>query len=276
MNAQFAAGNITFQVALNSFADMTNEEFRFKMMGYLNDASTAFGSPNRSPYLVTATPPDTQDWRQTNPNPVTAVKNQGQCGSCWAFSTTGSTEGATSLAQSKVAVGLSEQNLMDCSKRQGNLGCSGGLMDQAFEYIISNGGIDTEASYPYTAKNGKVCKYSARNKGASISSYKDIIKGSESDLQNAVGLIGPVSIAIDASHNSFQFYSSGVYNEPRCSSTQLDHGVLAVGYGVDNGTDYWLVKNSWGTDWGMQGYIEMSRNANNQCGVATAASYPIV
>ncbi|KAF2068296.1 hypothetical protein CYY_010379, partial [Polysphondylium violaceum] len=132
---------------------------------------------------------------------------------------------------------------------------------------------DTEASYPYTGEQGK-CKFNKDNIGATLSSYIDVTHGSESDLESEVAN-GPVSVAIDASHNSFQLYKSGVYFEKKCSSTQLDHGVLAVGYGTENGSDYWIVKNSWGQDWGQSGYILMARNKNNACGIASMASRPI-
>jgi len=147
-------------------------------------------------------------------------------------------------------------------------------MDQAFQYVIDNHGVDTEASYKYTATGPNDCKFTAANVGATISSFHDIPSGDEKSLQDAVDK-QPVSVAIDASHQSFQFYTSGVYYESQCSSSNLDHGVLAVGYGSDNGNNYWIVKNSWGTDWGMSGYINMSKNRNNNCGIATAASYPI-
>jgi len=148
-------------------------------------------------------------------------------------------------------------------------------MDNAFKYIISNDGIDTEASYPYTATGPNACEYKTDNKAATLSSYHDVTVGSEAALLNSVA-ITPVSVAIDASHKSFQLYTSGVYYEPACSPTNLDHGVLAIGWGTENGVEYWLVKNSWGSDWGEQGFIKMSRNKNNNCGIATAASYPIV
>jgi cathepsin L len=260
--------NLGFTVAMNKFGDLTVEEFAH-MFNTLRFDYQTFNQTNVVA-LNAVDLPTTVDWRTKGV--VTPVKDQGQCGSCWAFSTTGSTEGQHALKTGHL-VSLSEQNLMDCSTSYGNMGCNGGLMDQAFRYIINNHGIDTEASYPYEAHDDN-CRYNAANKGASITSYQDVPTGSESALQTAVGTVGPISVAIDASHSSFQFYSGGVYYEPACSATQLDHGVLAAGYGTSGGSDYWLVKNSWSAQWGLQGYIMMSRNRNNNCGIATAASYP--
>jgi len=256
--------NKGFTVAMNKFGDLTSSEFANTFLG------TRFSGKkvNVTKTQVSALPVS-MDWRTKGA--VTAIKNQEQCGSCWSFSTTGSTEGCHFLSTKRL-VSLSEQNLMDCSTSQGNQGCDGGLMTQAMDYIISNKGIDTEASYPYTAQDG-TCHYNPSNSGATLSSYVNVNTGDENDLQTKVN-VGPTSVAIDASQNSFQFYSSGVYNEPQCSSTQLDHGVLTIGWGVSAGTPYWLVKNSWGTDWGLAGYIWMSRNADNQCGIATMATLP--
>jgi len=266
---EWNANNKMTVLGLNNMADLSNEEYQRIYLGTRIDfTGKAVSFDDAEPESPAA---DTVDWRSKGA--VTGIKNQGQCGSCWSFSTTGSVEGAHFLATNKL-VSLSEQNLMDCSTAQGNQGCNGGLMDNAFRYIISNKGIDTEASYAYTGRQG-TCHYSATNIGATISSYKDVASGSESGLVTAVNA-RPVSVAIDASHNSFQLYKSGVYYESACSSTRLDHGVLAVGYGSDGSSDYWIVKNSWGTSWGMSGYINMARNRNNNCGIATSASYPIV
>jgi len=271
---EFNKRGLSFTVGVNKFSDLTLDEFNSLYKGVkltkevAREQVVAVGTSN------VAVPDAGVDWRTKGI--VTPVKNQGQCGSCWAFSTTGSLEGAHAI-HTGTLVSLSEQNLVDCSGSYGNEGCNGGLMDSAFQYIIANKGIDTEASYPYTATDG-TCSYNAAKCGSTLAASSDVTpSGSEASLLTAVGTVGPVSVAIDASHNSFQFYTSGVYYEPACSASQLDHGVLAVGYDTDSTSnkDYWIVKNSWGADWGLNGYIWMSRNQNNNCGIATAASYPI-
>jgi len=269
-NREFDLGLHTYTVGTNEYADMSNEEFVATLNGYKmaekKNGTTTFLAPSN--FVA----PASVDWRTKGY--VTPVKNQGRCGSCWAFSTTGSLEGQHFKSSGKL-VSLSEQNLVDCSKAEGNKGCQGGLMDNGFEYIKKNGGIDTEASYPYTGKNGR-CHYKSASSGATDTGFVDVKSGDENALMMAVASHGPISVAIDASHSSFQLYRSGVYNERRCSSSRLDHGVLAVGYGTAGSKDFWLVKNSWGGSWGMQGYVQMSRNMRNQCGIATQASYPLV
>ncbi|XP_059138697.1 procathepsin L-like [Physella acuta] len=265
-NELYRMGIKSFYLQENKYADMTSEEFT-KTMNRLR-ITVEPGNLTTGSFKLDL--PSSVDWRQKGV--VTGVKDQGDCGSCWAFSTTGSIEGQHALATG-VLVSLSESNLVDCSTE--NDGCEGGWMSKAFAYVIHNNGIDREASYPYTPKQG-TCAFSSAAVGAKISSYKTILRGNELALQQAVAGVGPISVAIDASHQSFQLYGGGVYSEPACSSTSLDHGVLAVGYGTDGAQDYWIVKNSWGVSWGLSGYIKMIRNKNNNCGIASSALYPIV
>nr|AJF94913.1 cathepsin L4 [Nephilengys cruentata] len=272
-NKLFLTGHKSYSLSMNKFGDLLHHEFISAVNGFKRNynESLSEGSTFLSPSNIKL--PDKVNW--TAEGYVTPVKDQGSCGSCWSFSATGALEGQH-FRQTGKLVSLSEQNLVDCSGKFGNEGCNGGLMDQAFDYIKSNHGIDTEESYPYKAKQGR-CHYKKQNAGATDTGFVDIPSGDETKLMEAVATVGPVSVAIDASHESFQFYSKGVYDEIECNSQELDHGVLVVGYGTTKrGIDYWLVKNSWGTSWGEYGYIKMSRNKENQCGIATQASYPLV
>lgn len=278
-NQLFAAGKKSYKVALNKYADMLHSEFKETMNGYNHTLRKLLRSTGDEYTGVTFIPPahvtvpKNVDWRTKGA--VTAVKDQGHCGSCWSFSATGSLEGQH-FRKAGVLVSLSEQNLVDCSGKYGNNGCNGGLMDNAFRYIKENGGIDTEKSYPYEGIDDS-CHFEKKSVGATDRGFVDIPEGDEVKMMQAVATIGPVSVAIDASHESFQFYSEGVYDEPTCDAQNLDHGVLVVGYGTDEkGQDFWLVKNSWGTTWGDKGFIKMARNKDNQCGIATASSYPLV
>ncbi|XP_041068726.1 cathepsin L.1 [Carcharodon carcharias] len=266
-------GLYAYRLGMNSFADLKNEEYKKMALGNcLRNVTAAKFTPFTSLSFKNTSLPATVDWRDKGY--VTPVKDQQECGSCWAFSATGSLEGQH-FRKTGNLVSLSEQQLVDCSGDYGNDGCNGGFMDYAFEYIMANGGVDTEESYPYTAEDGP-CQFNPEAVGATCNGYVDLPKGSENYLQVTVAKNGPISVGIDASQPSFQLYSSGVYDEPLCSSFLLDHGVLVVGYGTLHGNDYWLVKNSWGTDWGDEGYIYMSRNKDNQCGIASLASFPLV
>ncbi|KAB7503954.1 Cathepsin L [Armadillidium nasatum] len=266
-NKKFENGEVTFKMGINKFADMLVEETSY-LRGYKRFGRTPKGASIFTPEEG-AVYPDTVDWRDDGY--VTGVKDQGQCGSCWSFSATGSLEGQN-FAKTGNLVSLSEQNLVDCVPGSS---CNGGWMVEAFAYVNNNGGIDTEESYPYTARNGE-CHYDPANVGGTCVGFEMVQPGSETDLLAAVATIGPISVAIDASYMSFQLYESGVYYEPRCSTTVLDHGVLAVGYGTYEGEAYWLVKNSWGASWGDEGYLKMARNRDNNCGIASEASYPLV
>merc|ERR1712121_29726 len=217
-NAEHAQGKHSYWLGVNQFADLTNDEFV--------DLHTGFRAVE--PEMETAdlsgmAAPLTMDWRDNGA--VTPVKNQGQCGSCWAFSTIGTVEGALAISSGNL-VSLSEQNLMDCDSN--NNACNGGNPYIALQYIMENGGVDTEADYPYEMRKS----YCTNSNSYAISGAKRVSFGSESDLERAVSMV-PTSVAIDASHYSFQLYSGGVYDEPYFSSYSLDHGVLAIGYGSE-------------------------------------------
>jgi len=199
---------------------------------------------------------------------VTPVKNQGHCGSCWAFSTTGSMEGAHQIKTGKL-VSLSEQQLIDCSWI--NLGCNGGMMDRAFLYTMREP-LETEADYPYIGKTHGLfgCQYDKTKGVVKAETYSDVRHNSAPQLKAALNK-GPVSIAIEADKAAFQQYTSGVITGSACG-TSLDHGVLAVGYGTENGVDYFLVKNSWGPDWGDNGYVKIGQK--DVCGILQSPSYP--
>ncbi|KAL4569788.1 hypothetical protein LXL04_025431 [Taraxacum kok-saghyz] len=263
--------NKGYKLAVNEFADLTNQEFtstrnRFKA----HECSSS--SPSAFMYENVTSVPTSMDWRTKGA--VTPIKDQGQCGCCWAFSAVGAMEGITQLKTGKL-ISLSEQELVDCDTSGVDQGCDGGLMDDAFDFILKNKGLTTETNYPYKGVDGTCNNNEASNNAATITGHEDVPANSESALLKAVAS-QPISVAIDASGSDFQFYSSGVFTG-ECG-TELDHGVTAVGYGENaEGTKYWLVKNSWGTSWGEEGYIMMQRDVDAKeglCGIAMQASYP--
>ena len=257
----------TVVLGVNHLADLDFNEFK---RIYLPHKMPQRESVNTESFEG-LTAPATVDWRTKGA--VTGVKDQGQCGSCWSFSTTGSTEGAWFLAGHSL-VSLSEQQLMDCSYTYGNLGCNGGLMDDAFKYIIANKGLTTEANYPYTARDGLCNKSKASAVAASISSYTDVSPNNPTALQNAVAQ-QPISIAVDAAGTQWQLYKSGTITK-NCG-TSLDHGVLIVGYDTTASPPFWTVKNSWGTSWGLAGYIQIEISSGaGVCGINMQPSYPVV
>jgi C1A family cysteine protease len=260
------AGNSTWTMGHNQFSHMTADEWNAAVKGFERPETDNGDRVDLSEYITIA---DSVDW--VSKGAVTPVKNQGQCGSCWSFSTTGGLEGAYFLKNGELK-SFSEGMLVDCDTVDD--GCNGGLMDNAFGWIKKNGGLCTEEAYPYEPKDA-TCASSECTvvEGSAPTAWTDVAK-SESALQAAVSL-APVSIAIEADQESFQLYSGGVMTET-CGS-KLDHGVLAVGYGTLNGVEYWKVKNSWGASWGDEGYILLEKGkeqTGGQCGILMAASYP--
>lgn len=264
--------NSSFTLALNAFADLTHHEFKASRLGLSAAAAAAidFSRPNLQEPGPVRDIPASLDWRTKGT--VTQVKDQGSCGACWSFSATGAIEGINKIVTGSL-VSLSEQELVDCD-RSYNSGCEGGLMDYAYQFIIDNGGIDTEEDYPYQGREKTCNKQKLRRRVVTIDGYTDIQPNNEQQLLQAVAT-QPVSVGICGSGRAFQLYSEGIFTGP--CSTSLDHAVLIVGYGSENGVDYWIVKNSWGMRWGMNGYIHMLRNSGNSqgiCGINMLASYP--
>jgi len=259
--------NKSYTVTVNKFADLSTEEFGKSFCGYKPTLRTGASAASTEETVEDSFVGASINW--VTKGAVTPVKDQGQCGSCWAFSATGAIEGAVFVAGSGLT-SVAEQQLVDCAGAQGNQGCNGGLMDYAFDYVIKNKGIGSEASYKYTARDGTCKKVPSVS---TIQSYKDVASGDEAALLVAVNQ-QPIAIAIEADQSCFQFYHSGVLDDASCG-TNLDHGVLLAGYDTDASSkkDYWLVKNSWGLSWGDKGYIKFVRG-KNQCGLTLAASYP--
>ncbi|KAL6650396.1 hypothetical protein ACP70R_009321 [Stipagrostis hirtigluma subsp. patula] len=265
------AGNHKFWLEANQFADLTDDEFRASRTGFKPAAkgrTTGFRYANVSLDDV----PASVDWRTKGA--VTPIKDQGDCGCCWAFSTVASMEGIVKLSTGKL-VSLSEQELVDCDVDGMDQGCDGGEMDNAFQFIIDNGGLTTESNYPYKASDGTCNTNKESNDAATIKGYEDVPANDEASLLKAVAN-QPVSVAVDGGDSHFRFYKGGVLSGD--CGTELDHGIAAVGYGVaSDGTKYWLMKNSWGTSWGEDGYIRMERDIADEegmCGLAMQPSYP--
>ncbi|KAL4367366.1 hypothetical protein GQ457_05G016160 [Hibiscus cannabinus] len=262
--------NLSFKLIDNKFADMLNDEFRAVYFGYQRIRSPGETKSFRQDRHQDL--PNSIDWREKGA--VTGVKDQGNCGSCWAFSAVAAIEGINQIKTGQLT-SLSEQELVDCDTNSFNEGCNGGDMIKAFEFIIKKGGIAADKDYPYTGSDGSCKDNGAGNYSATISGYEVVPANKEKSLEGAVAE-QPVSVAIDAGGYEFQLYSSGVFTGS--CGYQLNHGVAVVGYGEEEGNKYWVVRNSWGTSWGESGYIRMQRQVSDErglCGIAMDTSYPV-
>lgn len=251
----------TLKLSLNKFAALTPTEYR-SLLGFKNTHSKpAIKKTVFTPSEVII------DWRTKGV--VNPIQDQGQCGSCWAFSVICPIESVYAILHGTLYK-FSEQNPVDCVNTC--YGCDGGSFDETYEYIlnIQDGYVELEEYYPYIAFDGK-CLFDKSKSIKALGGYFEVTPNDEVYLAYCVLTYGPVTTGIDASNWSFQLYTSGIYDEPGCSSGYLDHGVVIVGYGNEDGVNYWIVRNSWGSDWGEQGYIRMSKDKDNQCGIATAA-----
>lgn len=252
----------------NRFSDM----YQFEQGHYKGYYVPKYLNDNRGEtyqYDSTEPLPSAVDWRANGW--VTPVKDQGQCGSCWAFSSTGTMEGQHANVTGKL-VSLSEQDLVDCV--DDCYGCQGGWMNKAMEYVVENGGVDTEQSYPYTGVDNPSCKFNKTSVGATFTKVVNISQGDCHGLLHAVANVGPVSVAVNAM--GIMNYATGIYSDKTCDPQELDHGVLVVGYGetTDN-RKFWIVKNSWNANWGQDGYIYWDRDINDMCGICQDAAFPV-
>ena len=269
------SGDHSYTKGINQFSAMTFEEFEdhFHLVENQANAEQNCSATRSSPLTANGNgdAPDSWDWR--NKGGVSPVKDQGNCGSCWTFSTVGCLESAN-LINYGVLETYSEQQLVDCAGDFDNYGCNGGLPSHAFEYLFSAGGISTEAAYPYYAED-RPCTVDSSTFALSVGHSVNITAGDEDELKQAV-YKQPVSVAFQVV-DDFSDYTSGVYTSTTCKNGPMDvnHAVLAVGYGNDaaSGLDYWIVKNSWGTEWGDQGFFKIERGVN-MCGIADCNSYP--
>ena len=274
--------NLTYTLGHNAYSGYSNEEFKM-LMGF-NDINDNKFNTNylRGTNNYVNSLPLSVDWRDKNV--VTEIKNQGQCGSCWAFSTIATLESAVAI-KTGILTNLSEQQLVDCDNHKNggsDHGCNGGLMDNAFSWIGKNNGICSYIDYPYTSgitKTSGSCVKTCKNvANTDVFNFIDVASNSDYAMMTALNL-QPVAVAIEADQKDFQLYSSGVFTA--ACGTNLDHGVVLVGYGTLNESDYYILRNSWGTSWGVNGYMYLGRGANynqgkGQCGVLGEGSYPLV
>nr|AFK11198.1 cathepsin L1 [Callorhinchus milii] len=270
-NMEYKRRRVSFKMGMNHFGDLSSSEFQriyhhqsFKQRSfvYIIQEVKPFLPFNNS-FIVRSV-----DWRKKGY--VTPVYYQGTCGSCYGFAATGSLEAMIFKKYGKL-IKLSEQSIVDCSSYYGNLGCSGGSIIRAYKFVMENG-IQSADTYPYTAKAG-TCRHNKSSTVATMSHYIKVHSNEEA-LAQTVSTVGPVAVCVHTKTRSWQFYKSGILYDPLCKNYTYDHGILVVGFGIQKDEHYWIVKNSWGSRWGMKGYIWIAKDRNNHCGISSYATYP--
>ncbi|KAK6491087.1 cathepsin L1 [Huso huso] len=273
-NLKARKGSKTFKMAMNKYGDLVKYK---RLQGALVNTKLRCSSAtiSRKELRDANTKRNILSIDYKTLGHVTPVKDQGTCGSCWAFSTTGAIEEQIFKKTGKL-VSLSEQNLVDCSRDYGTYGCSGAWMADAYQYVLDNGLLPLYSTGMSLEQDGQPCFYDSRRSAAKITGLKFLPAGDEKALADAVATTGPITVTADASNPIFQFYNSGIYDELDCNGNNLNHAVLLVGYGTEGGQDYWIINNSWGTLWGENGYMKIARNKNNACEIANYTLFPKV
>ena len=274
-NLEAEDGKHTFTLGMNQFGDLESIEFAQQFKLNTNHFDSSKKQVLKTAISSTKDIPDSVDWRQKGcVFPVFEAASA--CSDLYAIYTAESIAGSYCSIGGKPLVELSAQQILDCSQSSGNQGCMGGSWVNSYAYIKECGGLDSEEAYPFVGKDD-VCKFKPDAVAAKITGYHPVFPGNETELTIALALVGPMPTAVDASRPSFQFYQSGIYYDPSCSQTNVDHEMILVGYGsMGKGQDFFTAKNSWGSSWGMQGYVNMARNKNNACGIASYVAYPLI
>jgi len=263
-NKRYREGKESYFQGTNHLSDLTQQEFLNRLGNFKTSENNT--EVEVMSFAAAVDIPAKVDWRDEGA--VLPIKNQGHCGSCWAFAAVATLEGAHKISSGELT-DLSEQQLVDCSYRYGNQGCEGGWPLKALQYVRDNQGLDTEESYPYMTKMG-YCHYNRKYIGSLIKQIYRTQTGSEDSLAMCLAMYGPVAVAVDAT--DMMSYSGGIYNNIRCNPHNLNHAVTVIGYTPDS----WIIKNSWSTHWGEQGYMRLARNKGNMCGVAMDGVFPTV
>ncbi|MBN3315585.1 CATK protein, partial [Atractosteus spatula] len=277
-NKRYREGKETYEMGMNQFGDLTTEEFvkltKMRTLSRMALTRSTNVMLSATDLRLAASKLNFTGIDYRTMGYVTPVQNQGTCGSCYAFSAAGALEAQWKKKTGKL-ITLSKQQLVDCSTSVGNAGCRGGLARLSYDYIIKNGGIQAEATYPYAMQN-KICTGDKSKIVATLSEWKFLPVGDEQALQDALVTIGPVAVAIDGSTINFQFYRQGIFSDSKCTIWNLSHAVVLIGFGTEGSANYWTIKNSWGPYWGEKGYFRLAKNKGNQCGISQSGVVPFV